>query len=136
MSIFSWKLSDEDLKTQVEGYNELKITQSYRGIAALLILGSMVLTVLLAKFGVISYDSVYSAIIYVPLAFFVWKGHRWALIAMMILWTFEKGLQVYDSASLGSSPIVPIIWWAIFMGYFVNAFKVELARRKIAVPAK
>lgn len=135
MSIFSWKLSDEDRKNQVDNYKTLKITESYRGIAALLVLGSMVLTVLLAKFGVVAYESVYSAIIYVPLAFFVWKGHRWALIAMMILWTVEKGLQVYDSASLGSSPIVPIIWWAIFMGYFVNAFKVEVARRKTAVAA-
>lgn len=131
MSIFSWKISDEDLKNQVDNYKTLKITESYRGIAALLILGSMVLTVLLAKFGVISYDAVYSAIIYVPLAFFVWKGHRWALIMMMILWTFEKGYQLYDSG--GTSPIVPIIWWAIFMGYFVNAFRIELARRKMVL---
>jgi hypothetical protein len=129
MSIFSWKISEEEMKTQVENYNNLKITQSYRGISALLILGSMVLTVLLAKFGVISYDAIYSSIIYLPIAFFIWKGHRWAMIAMMILWTFEKGYQLY--ASGGTSPIVPIIWWAIFMGYFVNAFKIELARKKL-----
>lgn len=130
MSIFSWKISEEEMKTQVENYNNLKITQSYRGISALLILGSMVLTVLLAKFGVISYDAVYGSIIYLPIAFFIWKGHKWAMIAMMILWTFEKGYQLY--ASGGTSPIIPIIWWAIFMGYFVNAFKVELARKKLA----
>jgi hypothetical protein len=131
MSIFSWKISEEEMKTQVEHYNSLKITESYRGISALLILGSMVLTVLLAKFGVISYDAVYSAIVYLPIAFFIWKGHRWAMIAMMILWTLEKGYSLY--ASGGTSPIIPIIWWAIFMGYFVNAFKIELARKKLAV---
>lgn len=129
MSIFSWKVSEEDLKKQVENYNTLKITESYRGIAALLVLGSMVLTVLLAKFGVVDYSAVYSSIIYLPIAFFVWKGHRWALIAIMILWTFEKGYQVYESAGQ-TSPIIPIIWWSIFMFYFYNAFKVELARRK------
>jgi len=129
MSIFSWKISDDELKTQVEQYDKLKITESYRGIAALLILGSMVLTVILAKLGVVDYEAVYGSIIYVPLAFFVWKGHRWALIAMMILWTIEKGYQLVESG--GTSPIVPIIWWAIFMGYFVNAFKVEIARRKV-----
>lgn len=130
MSIFSWKISDKDLNTQVKNYNTLKITESYRGIAALLILGSMILTVILAKFGVVEYSAVYSAIIYLPIAFFIWKGHRWAIITMMILWTLEKGYQLYTSAGV-TSPIVPIIWWSIFMFYFYNAFKVELARRKI-----
>lgn len=130
MSIFSWKISEEEMKTQVENYDHLKITQSYRGISALLILGSMILTVILAKFDVVSYDAVYGAIIYLPLAFFIWKGHKWAMIAMMVLWTFEKGYQVYATAG-ESSPIIAIIWWAIFMGYFVNAFKIELARKKV-----
>lgn len=129
MSIFSWKISDEEIKAQVENYDRLKITESYRGISTLLILGSMILTVALAKFEVIPYDAVYGSIIYLPIAFFIWRGHRWAMIVMMILWTFEKGYQLY--ASGGTSPIVPIIWWAIFMGYFVNAFRIELARRKL-----
>jgi len=130
MSIFSWKISEEDMKTQVENYNNLKITESYRGISALLILGSMILTVVLAKFDVVSYDAVYGAIIHLPLAFFIWKGHRWAMIVMIALWTFEKGYHVYATAG-ESSPIVAIIWWAIFVGYFVNALKVEIARKKI-----
>lgn len=130
MSIFSWKISEEDMKTQVENYNNLKITESYRGISALLILGSMILTVVLAKLDMVSYDAVYGAIIYLPLAFFIWKGHRWAMIVMIGLWTFEKGYQVYATAG-ESSPIVAIIWWAIFVGYFVNALKVEIARKKI-----
>ncbi len=130
MSIFSWKISEEDMKTQVENYNNLKITESYRGISALLILGSMILTVVLAKLDLVSYDAVYGAIIYLPLAFFIWKGHRWAMIIMIGLWTFEKGYQVYATAG-ESSPIVAIIWWAIFVGYFVNALKVEIARKKI-----
>lgn len=131
MSIFSWKISDEDLKKQVENYKNLKITESYRGISALLILGSMILTVILAKLNVIDYDAVYGSIIYLPVAFFIYKGHRWAIIAMMILWTFEKGYQLYASAGQ-TSPIVPIIWWSIFMFYFYNALKVEFARRKLA----
>lgn len=129
MSIFSWKVSEEDLKKQVENYNTLKLTESYRGIAALLVLGSMILTVLLAKFGVIDYSAVYSPIIYLPIAFFIYKGQKWAMITIMILWTLEKGYQLYISG--GSSPIVTIIWWFLFMVYFYNAFKVELARRKL-----
>jgi hypothetical protein len=88
--------------------------------------------VILAKFDIVSYDAVYGAIIYLPLAFFIWKGHRWAMIAMMILWTIEKGYQVYATAG-ESSPIIAIIWWAIFMSYFVNAFKIELARKKAVI---
>lgn len=130
MSIFSWKVTEEEFKTQVENYNNLKITESYRGISALLVLGSMVLTVILAKFGVISYDSVYSAIIYVPLAYFIYKGHRWALVLVMLLWTFEKGWQVYDAVNNSTSVIVPIIWWSIFMNYFFNALKIEIAKKK------
>lgn len=90
----------------------------------------MVLTVILAKFGVISYDSVYSAIIYVPLAYFIYKGHRWALVLVMLLWTFEKGWQVYDAVNNSASVIVPIIWWSIFMNYFFNALKIEIAKNK------
>ncbi len=130
MSIFSWKVTEEEFKTQVENYSNLKITESYRGISALLVLGSMVLTVVLAKFGVISYDSVYSAIIYVPLAYFIYKGHRWALVLVMLLWTFEKGWQVYDAVNNSTSVIVPIIWWSIFMNYFFNALKIEIAKKK------
>lgn len=129
MSVFSWKVSDKDLKNQVENYQSLKITESYRGVAALLILASMALTVILVQFGVVESDAVYGAIIYLPIAFFIWKGHRWAMIAMMILWTIEKGYQLYASIGV-TTPIVPIIWWSIFMHYFYNAYKVEAARRK------
>ena len=96
MSIFSWKISEEELKNQVDSYRTLKITQSYRGISALLLVASMMLTGLLAKFGVIAYEDFYiNLFVYLPIAFFVYKGHRWAIIAIMILWTYEKGYQVY-----------------------------------------
>lgn len=135
MSIWSWKVSEEDMKNQVENYNNLKVTQSYRGIAAILIVASMILTVLLAKFGAIPYDGIYSAIIYLPLAFFIYKGHRWAIVVTMILWTLEKGIQVYDAINNSSGIIGPIIFWSIFMHYFYNALKVEIARKK-AAPVK
>lgn len=127
MSIFSWKINEGEMKTQVENYDRLKITESYKGISTLLILGSMILTAILGKLENVSYD-IYGAIIYLPLAFFIWKGRKWAMIAIMILWTFEKGYQLYSTAG-ELSPVVPIIWWVIFMFYFVNAFKVELARK-------
>lgn len=129
MGIFSWKISEEDLKNQLENYNSLKITKSYKGIAALLILGSMVLTVVLAKFEVIPYDAVYGSIIYLPIAFFIYKGHKWAMIGIMILWTLERGYGLFSSD--GSGFIITIFWWFFFMSYFYNALKVELARKRL-----
>lgn len=129
MSIFSWKMSPEDLRNEVQNYSTLKITQSYRGVSAILILGSMILTAILAAFRVVSSDAIYGAVIYLPLAFFIYRGHRWAMIVIMVLWTLEKGYQLYSSST--TAPIIPVIWWFIFMDYFVNAFRIELARRKI-----
>jgi hypothetical protein len=65
--------------------------------------------------------------VYLPLAFFIYRGRRWAMIVMMALWTLEKGYQIYASST--PTPIVPVIWWFIFMNYFVNAFRIERARR-------
>jgi hypothetical protein len=64
MSIFSWKMTPQELETQVKQYHTLKVTQSYRGIAALLIVASMILTGLLVLFGAVSFDSLYGAVIY------------------------------------------------------------------------
>src|SRR3990167_2133717 len=100
LSWWSWKIKPEELKEQLDNYNTLGIWKSYKGISTLLI-------------------------IYIPIAFFVYRGHRWAMIAIMILWTLEKGIQLVQ---LGN--VIPIIWYLAFMPYFYKAWKVEAERRK------
>jgi len=74
------------------------------------------------------------------LAFFVYKGQRWAMIATMIYWTFSRGFQLVSGFSVGDfsagNIIMPIIWWAIFMGVFWQAYQVERARHIIILQEK
>lgn len=135
-SAWSWDTDEAELKNQIENYQNLKIVESYRGISILIISALLGFSLLLSFFGVYA-DPItvfYGLIIYIPILFFVYKGHRWAIIALMILWTFEKGYQIYETS--GKSGIMPIIWWLIVMTYFWKALKVENERRKLAPAPK
>jgi len=126
-SSWSWKISGDELKKQIDNYGTLKITKSYRGISFLIIFVILALSVILAIFGVGDTSTIlYSLIIYVPVLIFVYKGHRWAIIAMMVLWTLEKGVMLYDGGG-----IMQIIWWLIVMPFFWKALQVENERKKI-----
>lgn len=134
-SSWSWKTDEADLKNQVENYKTLKITQSYRGISVLIIFALLGLSLILSFVGLYADLSTMflGLIIYVPIIFFVYKGHRWAIIALITLWTFEKGYQLYEIGQSGTgSAIWPIIWWLIVVPYFWKALKVENERRKLA----
>lgn len=131
-SVWSWSIDETELKKQIENYQNLKITESYRGISVLIIFGLLSLSLLLAFFGVYADPTTifYGLVIYVPILFFVYKGQRWAIVALMILWTFEKIYQIYETG--GDSGIMPIIWWLIVTPYFWKALRVENGRRKLA----
>ncbi len=121
-------MEETDIKNQIENYHSLKITKSYRGISVLLVSALLALSLLLSFFGVYSdIDTIiYSLIIYIPIIFFVYKGHRWAIISLIALWTLEKVYQIYETG--GESGIMPIIWWLIVTPYFWKALKVENVR--------
>lgn len=128
-STWSWKVSPEELKEQLEGYHTLKVTQSYRGITVLLISALITLSLVLGFFEVTSLeDVIYSLIIYIPLLAFVYNGHKWAIIALFILWTIEKIFTLIYSVEAGSSPIGSIIWFLIVAPVIYKAYVVEKAR--------
>ena len=138
-SSWSWKIDDVDLKNQVENYKTLKITESYRGISVLIISALLGFSLLLSFFGVYADPStmIWGIVIYLPIIFFVYKGHRWAIVLLMALWTFEKGYQLYEIGQGGSgNGVMPIIWWLIIVPYFWKALKVENERRKVAPVSK
>ena len=125
-NIYSWAMTPEELRFQIDNYQTLKITESYRGIAALLLLASMTLTAVVSFFSGTADTTIWGVVAVLPVAYFTYKGHRWAIITLMILWTVDR---LYSLSLSPSNGIWLIIWWAIFMPYFYKALKVENARR-------
>ena len=70
-----WGIEGAELKKQVENYQNLKITESYRGISVLIISALLGLSLLLSFLGVYvdPITMLYGIIIYAPIIFFVYK---------------------------------------------------------------
>lgn len=135
--ILWWQVDEKELHEQVQGYKTMKITQTARGISAILLWISVAATMAFVFLLGADQSAFIDAGIMLVLSYFVFKGYRWAFIAAMVLWTFEKIYSLYGQFSLvsetdtGASFIVPtIIWWTVYMHAFYLAFKVEQARRK------
>ncbi len=129
---WSWKITPEELKEQVENYKTLKITQSYRGVSVMIVGALLLFSLLLSFFGVYSdvTSMIYGLVIYVPILFFVYRGHRWAIVLLMALWTFEKAYTLYLSVQSGGGVWSSIIWWLIVTPYIYKALVVENEYRK------
>ncbi len=87
-NIFSWKLSEEEIKSQVNDYNSFKIT-SYRSVSVFFILFSLALTFILGIFnfgGVTIADALWSSIAGpTPGGMFFW----WLAIMCLLFKTFQ-----------------------------------------------
>lgn len=116
-----WHTDTNQLTKQIQEYKTLKVFKSYKGIASLLILGSVVLTTIFRS---------YIALIYLPVAFFVYKGKKLAIILMMIAWTLDKSYQLIFTELNTTQFLFVILWWSIFMKYLYGAYKVEKLRSK------
>lgn len=131
-SCWSWRTDETELKNQVENYTTLKITKSYKGIAVLIISVLLGLSLLLSFFGTVAdpITILCGIALYSPVIFFVYRGHRWAIILLMILYTLDKGYLFYE---LRGNNVMPIFWWLIVMPYFWKALRVENERRKASL---
>jgi len=126
-SSFNWRIDKEDLDYQIKNYDTLKIYQSYRGIAVLLYVLFLVVSLFLVFFDIfVLEDILYSLVIYVPILFFVYKGHRWAIITLMILFTIERAYFLISGGG-----IMSIVWWILIIPYFYRVLVLENRRRKI-----
>lgn len=126
---WSLKAEPEEIEHQVRHYATLKMTESFRGVAALTGAGLLALGLGLGiALDLLSGSEVfYNLGIYVPVLIFVARGHRWAMVTMMILWTIEQGYKVIS----GMSPGMAIILWLVILPTFYRALQVENARRKM-----
>jgi predicted membrane protein len=129
-----WRIDKDELRKQIDKYDSLSLSQSARGQSIICLMICVLLTTILIIF--FGYDKMnfIDIIIFLILSFFIFRGHRWAIIIAMILWTIEKSLLLVDISMAKKTPINPILqimWWALFMHYFYLAFRVERSRVKI-----
>jgi hypothetical protein len=130
--ILWWRVDPAEIERQIKAYHTLRVWQSARGMSALLCVLTVAATAVLGKFIRLSTnDIVAEAVVWLTIAIFMYRGHRWAFIVGMILWTIEKAMLLFGGVA--AAPIVHIIWWAIYMQAFFLGFKVESRRAALPV---
>jgi len=133
-NLFKWNMDEAALKNQIEHYNSLGFFSSARKVATFFLILSAIINSIFIIIKEIPGEAWLGFLLLLVLALFIYKGHRWAMIGAMIYWTYSKVIQVANSFS-GENPggdlFMAIIWWAIYMGAFWQAYQVERARSKI-----
>jgi hypothetical protein len=130
----SLRFTAEELQDQVSNYSSLKLTKSARGLVVLFF-GALNLFTLIVVFlfniANLSFWGVLLeiAILYVPLLFFAYRGHRWALIALMVVWAGDKIYTSYYQMTTGGTPLASIIFLLVGVAICMKALQVENARR-------
>lgn len=128
-----WQIDSSELDEQIARYGTLSIFKSARGISALCLSFSAALTILFIAFRVVSPSAYADVVLFSFLALFIYLGHRWAMIAAMLLWTAEKTFIAVSG--LGSihpntaTLIGSFFWWTAYMHAFYLSFRVEQRRR-------
>ncbi len=121
-----WQVDQDEVDKQVREYDDLDIWHAARKVSALLLIFSAVLTIALVFLFNWESSSLVDAVLMLFVAFFVYRGHKWAMVVAMIYWTFSKVYFLYSAYSSPSAsqtnPIVSLIWWATYMHAFYEAF--------------
>ncbi len=125
-----WKVEAWEVQKEVKEYETATLTQSSRGVGLILSILSAALTVLAITAGGLNPASYIDAVLLFGFGYFSYRGKKWAMIGMMVLWTIEK---LYG---LGYTNIfVSYLWWSVYMHAFYKAYLVEKAREGKTTPA-
>lgn len=122
-----WRVSDEDVESQVTNYDILTVFQSARGLSMLLLLATTLLMSFVIFFGAWGTAGYIDVGIFGILAVLIYEGYRWAILAAMIAWTIEKLLSLLPPSSV-VMVVVAVVWWAVYMRVFYLALRTERAR--------
>jgi len=130
-----WRVDQDELQDQVEKYDKLGWFDAARKLSVLCLLLSACVTAIFGIFNrAVAGEYLFEAILFGVLAAFIYRGHRWAMIAAMVLWTIEKAFALITGLAAGPSGaggmVVQPLWWAIYMHAFYLALRVERARRQ------
>lgn len=128
-----WRTDPAELDAQILRYPSPNPFKTARGVSALLLLASVLLTVVMTAFRLMPLLALGDAAVMAALAALIYFGHRWAMIAAMLFWTLEKVLALaaplMGEKTFGT-PIFQVFWWCLYMSAFFLAFRVEQERRK------
>jgi uncharacterized membrane protein YjjP (DUF1212 family) len=130
---WSWNVTKEEMTEQVEKYDQLKFSKSYRGAMVLffLLVFGMSLAVSLLDPNLISiYSVLASIVIYSILLYFGYHGHRWALVILLVYSTVDKIATIAVTLQSSSGSLVAQLLFLILgIVLIVRAIKVEAARK-------
>jgi hypothetical protein len=118
-----WKIDEVEKLNQIANYNTLSIWKSARKSSALLLVFSGLITLGFFFAGSSTTDGLEGLIdvaLFFILAPFVYQGRKPALMIAMLLWTIEKLASITNH----SSPVIQVIWWALYMKAFYMAYTV------------
>ncbi len=124
---FKWKVDEETIKKELENYNNL---YSAKNMAAIFILFFGGITGLL--FNIYSVIHWVNLFIYIALALLIYLGSRWAIIFVMVVWTYDGGMNTIGHLLSDNSwgIIWTIFWWAMGMKLMWKASQVEMTRKR------
>lgn len=122
-----WRVSVEDVESQVKNYDVLTMFQSARGLSMVLLLAAALEMSFVIFFGAWDAIGYIDVGIFGILAVLIYEGYRWAMLAAMIAWTIEKLLSVLSPSSV-MMVVLAVIWWAVYMRVFYLALRTERAR--------
>ena len=87
--------------------------------------------------GVVSYnihEVIWSLLfVYLPLIYFIIRGYRFSYVLLIILWTSEKGYQLYQGILSGHnmpSPLAIFLFWIAIVGPALSCLRMENYRHK------
>jgi hypothetical protein len=126
-----WKIEPDELQRQVREYDSLGMIRSSRGLSAMLLMLSAIVTIIFVCVGWTDPWSVLDAVLFVGLGTFIYQGHRWAMICAMVFWTLEKAYGLYAKPQYA---VMSVMWWTIYMQAFYMAYRVEKERRAASAP--
>jgi hypothetical protein len=129
MSIFLWWRPDSAaVQRQVAQYDSLGIN-SARSMSAILCVLTAVLTAVFTSGneGAVMGERI-EAGVWLALALFMYRGHRWAFIIGMTIWTLDKGMILFGGASSAGRGFSQVIFWFLYMTIFYLGYTVEKQR--------
>ena len=138
LSAFSWKLSGEQLKYEVENYDDLSFWKTTRGAAVALLLLSALITIVSVGLGWFPALVLFDVLLILILSFFIYRGSRAAIVLAMIYWTFTQAIKVFDlflleEVELATDLLLILFWWILIIKPLWNSYKIEKERRRVEV---